>query len=64
MLTYNVEARRLDAHGAVATTKDAEIILDADLAGRPDAFNPAELQLAAVAAGMIKGMEWVASMIC
>ena len=63
MLTYNVEARRVDAHGAVATTKDAEIILDTDLAGRPDAFNPAELLLAAVAACMIKGMERVAPMI-
>ncbi len=63
MLTYDVEARRMDAHGAVATTKDAEIILDTDLAGRPDAFNPAELLLAAVAACMIKGIERVAPML-
>jgi uncharacterized OsmC-like protein len=38
----------------VAQTKQAEIILDTPLAGRLDAFNPAELLLAAVAACMIK----------
>ena len=63
MLEYRVEARRMDAHGSVATTKAAEIALDTDLAGRPDAFNPAELLLAAVAACMIKGIERVTPMI-
>lgn len=63
MLEYRVEARRIDAHGSAATTKAAEIVLDTDLAGRPDAFNPAELLLAAVAACMIKGIERVAPMI-
>ena len=63
MLEYRVEARRIDAHGSVATTKAAEIVLDTDLAGRPDAFNPAELLLAAVAACMIKGIERVTPMI-
>ncbi|QCK85623.1 OsmC family peroxiredoxin [Phreatobacter aquaticus] len=62
-LEYQVEARRIDAHGAVATTKSAEIVLDTDLAGRIDAFNPAELLLAAVAACMIKGIERVMPMI-
>jgi len=57
MLEYRVEARRVDAHGSLATTKDAEIILDTDVAGRRDAFNPAELFLASVAACMIKGIE-------
>lgn len=38
-------------------------MLDTDLAGRADAFNPAELLLAAVAACMIKGIERVAPMI-
>ncbi|WP_432431372.1 osmotically inducible protein OsmC [Rhodomicrobium vannielii] len=62
MLEYRVEARRIDAHGSAATTKAAEIMLDTDLAGRADAFNPAELLLAAVAACMIKGIERVTPM--
>jgi uncharacterized OsmC-like protein len=63
MLEYAVEARRLDAHGSEATTKDATIVLDTDVAGRPDAFNPAELLLAAVAACMIKGIERVTPLL-
>ncbi len=59
MLEYRVAARRVDANGSLATTKSAEIILDTDLTGRADAFNPAELLLAAVAACMIKGIERV-----
>ena len=51
-----------DAHGSTASCKDAEIALDTDVNGRPDAFNPAELFLAAVAACMIKGFERVAPM--
>ena len=63
MLEYDVVARRTDAHGSVARCKDAEVILDTDVKGRPDAFNPAELLLAAVAACMIKGIERVAPML-
>ena len=63
MLEYKVSARRVDAHGSVATTKEAEIILDTDINGRPDAFNPAELFLAAIAACMIKGIERVTPML-
>lgn len=63
MLEYSIEARRVDAHGSVATTKNAEIVLDTDVQGRLDAFNPAELLLAAVAACMIKGIERVAPML-
>jgi uncharacterized OsmC-like protein len=55
MLEYHVTARRLDAHGSVAQCKQAELTLDTDVKGRADAFNPAELLLAAVAACMIKG---------
>ena len=62
MLEYNVAARRVDAHGSIARCKDAEITLDTDVNGRPDAFNPAELLLAAIAACMIKGIERVAPM--
>jgi len=59
MLEYRVAARRIDSHGAEASTKEARIVLDTDMAGRPDAFNPAELLLASVAACMIKGIERV-----
>ncbi|MDE2229432.1 MAG: OsmC family protein [Alphaproteobacteria bacterium] len=57
MLEYNVTAKRLDSHGGIAKCKDAEIALDTDVNGRHDAFNPAELFLAALAACMIKGIE-------
>lgn len=59
MLEYYVSAKRIDSHGSEATTKDANIWLDTDVNGRPDAFNPAELLLAALAACMIKGIERV-----
>jgi uncharacterized OsmC-like protein len=63
MLEYRVQARRTDAHGSVATTRDASVTLDTGLDGRPDAFNPAELLLAAVAACMIKGIERVSPLL-
>ena len=63
MLEYEVNAVRVDAHGSLARTKDAEIVLDTDVAGRRDAFNPAELFLAAIAACMIKGIERVTPML-
>lgn len=62
-MEYSVTAHRIDAHGSLARTKDAEIILDTDTAGRRDAFNPAELFLAAIAACMIKGIERVTPML-
>jgi uncharacterized OsmC-like protein len=63
VLEYRVTAQRIDAHGSKAWAKAAEIAVDTDPAGRPDAFNPAELLLAAVAACMIKGIERVMPMI-
>jgi uncharacterized OsmC-like protein len=57
MLEYTVTAQRIDGHGSEARTKDAVLTLDTDVNGRPDAFNPAELFLVAVAACMIKGIE-------
>ena len=63
MLEYRVTATRQDAHGSLAHTKDATLVLDTDVSGRRDAFNPAELLLAAVAACMIKGIERVMPMI-
>lgn len=62
-LEYRVSAHRIDAHGSVATTKGAEVVLDTDVNGRPDAFNPAELFLASIAACMIKGIERVTPML-
>jgi hypothetical protein len=49
-LTFHVETVRLDAHGSLARCKRAEIPLDTDLAGNPNAFTPAELLLAALSA--------------
>lgn len=63
MLEYAVTAIRTDSHGSVAFCKDAEITLDTDLVGRRDAYNPAELFLAAIAACMIKGIERVTPML-
>lgn len=59
MLEYTVRAKRVDAHGSIASTKEATVTLDTDVNGRPDAFNPAELFLAAVAACMLKSIERV-----
>lgn len=58
-MEFNVAARRIDAHGSRVRCKEAELVLDTDLAGRRDAFNPAELLLAALAACMLKGIERV-----
>lgn len=58
-LVFLVQARRVDAHGSIAACKDTQLVLDTDLAGRSDAFNPAELLLAALSACMIKGIERV-----
>ena len=63
MLEYEIHARRIDAHGGLATTKKAELVIDTDLKGRDDAFNPAELFLASIAACMLKGIERVTPML-
>lgn len=62
-MDYRVTAERIDAHGSLARTKYASLVLDTDVAGRRDAFNPAELFLAAIAACMIKGIERVTPML-
>ena len=59
MLEYNVQARRIDAHGSEVTAKQAVLQIDTDPQGRTDALNPAELLLAALAACIIKGAERV-----
>lgn len=62
-MDYRVTARRIDAHGSLATAKEAEITLDTDPAGRRDAMNPVELFLSALAACMLKGLERVTPML-
>ena len=62
-MEYRVHARRIDAHGSLATAKQAEVTLDTDLAGRRDAMNPVELLLSALAACMLKGIERVTPML-
>ncbi|MFN7163737.1 MAG: OsmC family protein [Hyphomonas sp.] len=63
MLEYSVTAQRIDAHGSEARAKQAVLVLDTDLAGRPDAFNPAELFLASIAACILKGIERVTPLL-
>jgi uncharacterized OsmC-like protein len=63
MLEYRVTARGVDDHGSLAQCKQAQLVIDTDLNGRPDAFNPAELLLATVAACILKKMEHIAPMI-
>jgi uncharacterized OsmC-like protein len=62
-MTFHVESVRIDAHGSVSHCKQAEIPLDTDLAGNPQAFNPAELLLAALSACIIKGIERITPML-
>jgi uncharacterized OsmC-like protein len=59
MLEYHVTAHRLDSHGSLVSAKEASLIADTDLTGRPDAFNPVELLLGALSACLIKGAERV-----
>lgn len=62
-MQYEVTARRVDANGSLATARGAEVALGTDLAGRPEAMNPVELLLSALAACMIKGVERVSPML-
>jgi len=62
-MSFHVSAQRIDAHGSQAYCKEDKITLDTDLKGRSDAFNPAKLLLAALAACMIKGIERVAPIL-
>ena len=58
-LSFHVESVRVSAHASESRCKQATLVLDTDLAGNPNAFNPAELLLAALSACMIKGIERV-----
>ena len=57
MLSYTVTAERRDEHSGLARCKTAVLALDTDPAGRDDAFNPAELLLASLAACLLKSIE-------
>lgn len=63
MLEYTIDAHRLDATGSVAQVRQARVVLDTSLAGRTDAFNPAEMLLAALAACIIKSAERAVPML-
>jgi uncharacterized OsmC-like protein len=62
-MEFHVVSTRLSAHASQARCKRATLALDTDLGGNPDAFNPAELLLAALSACMIKGIERVAPIL-
>ena len=58
-MTFAVQAHRENSHGSVVQCKEAQLVVDTDLKGRVDAFNPAELLMAALSACMIKGINRV-----
>jgi uncharacterized OsmC-like protein len=63
MMTFSVKATRIDATGSLVEAKQTQLEIDTGMAGRPDALNPVELLLAALAACLIKGIERVARSI-
>jgi uncharacterized OsmC-like protein len=63
MHSYEVKLIRVDSSISTARCKDAEIAVDSDPTGRVDAFNPAELLLAALGACMLKNIERVAPIL-
>jgi len=58
-MTFDVVSKRINSESSIALCKNAQINLDTNLLGNPNAFNPAELLLAALSACMIKGIERV-----
>lgn len=62
-MNFHVETVRVDSHSSLSWCKSAEIVLDTDMAGNLNAFNPAELLLSALSACIIKGVERVAPIL-
>ncbi|MCT8333607.1 OsmC family protein [Leptospira sp. 85282-16] len=62
-MNFHVETARVDSHSSLSRCKSAEIVLDTDMAGNLNAFNPAELLLSALSACIIKGVERVAPIL-
>jgi uncharacterized OsmC-like protein len=60
MMTFEIQADRLDSSGSRVFTRQAELVIATGMTVRADALNPVELLLAALAACMIKGIERVA----
>lgn len=60
MMTFEVQANRLNSAGSKVVSKQVELVIDTSLSGRPDAMNPVELLLASLSACIIKGIERVA----
>jgi uncharacterized OsmC-like protein len=63
MMTFNLNASRLNANGSLVKSKQTELEIDTSVGGRQDALNPVELLLAALAASMLKGVERLAPTI-
>jgi uncharacterized OsmC-like protein len=63
MLEYRFTARCIDCFGLEAEAKAARLGVDTDRAGRDDAFNPAKMLLASLAACLLKGAERVTPML-
>jgi len=62
-MEYSVTTTSHAGADSRAIAKQASIVLDTDMAGRVDAFNPAELLLAAVGTCMLKSMQRIIPMI-
>ena len=62
-MNFEVRSEWISHTASVSYCKNAKISLDTDMKGNLDAFNPAELLLAALSACMIKGMERVAPIL-
>jgi uncharacterized OsmC-like protein len=60
MMTFNLNAHRLNENGSLVKSKQTELVIDTSVTGRQDAFNPVELLLSALAACMLKGIERLA----
>lgn len=62
-MRYEVKAQRTPDTKSLAVAHGAEIALGTDPEGSPDAMNPVELLLSALAACMIKGVERVSPLL-
>ncbi len=56
MMSFTVNARRIDEHLSAADNGRTSLSLGTDMAGNDDALNPMELLLAALSACMLKGI--------
>lgn len=62
-MEFDVNTTCQQQQGSIARCKQASLVLDTDMEGRSDAFNPAELLLASLSACIIKGIVRVAPII-